>query len=1371
MRASRIGATAVKVATIAALALLPALLPGSAGAETTHKFIKDLPLPVSGGQLMGVDPQGNIILLAEGAVRKFSPAGDPVDFSALGTNVIDGAGGGNCPATPSDCDQTPWNSLGPAFLADMNQSTTGPTAGYMYVAAINEPEPGVQRSRTVAFDASGIYRGQIDTDQAIPYEANDKVPTSLSVSPSGSSVILTYTEAFVGVHADKYQAVDGDAGHHVYVGQLVNAANSCCGEVDGAATIADDEVVYAGPGTGTPVWRLYKAEQFGQSLDPAEPVNLDPNRCKCDSAGPWGLGGRHEDSYGYFESASINPADHHAFLLDGGQGFIEEWATPTEKVGPRFGTPEGSGFGPGQMAFDTTGLSTNGRIYVNRGSSLAVFGPPVPIASVEDVQATVGHSSANISATINLDHGPKVSTCQVEWGEEPPELPVFYPQSAPCAPPAPYESELTSMATQITGLQTETTYRARVVVRTNNGVNRSESVRIRPAAVLDVQTEPATNVTRTTAELNGSLDPDGMPTTYWFEYGIDTSYRLKTPEQSAGEGLGSAPVQPTEIDSLQSGRKYHFRLVAQNALGITHGPDQSFVAAAPPAISGVRPTNVAETSATLNARIDPGGFPTTYQFEYGLSSEYDHVAPPGGDSVGAGTGPVPVSADLTGLQPGATYHFRVVAENQWGTEVTDDATFNFFPQNCPNAYARQLTRAAYLPDCRAYELVSPAESEGAQLYPGEVTEDLFFFTFGSLIIPHYKTEGLNLGTAASPARFSFLGLSGALPGTNPPNSLIDTYTATRTVEGWVSRYWGLRGDEALVASGSKCDLAMETCIDYKTRPAIGATQEDFEAVSRAPYVWSWEGNSLGRWPTNLGEVTEGAKYVGDDRPSADFSHYVFSSVNVPFTSDGLTEVPGSVYDNDVRARTVEKVSLRSNNEDIPAGGEFEEFAKVPAVSTDGSHILMTTAEAGGVNLYMRVNDAITYEIAAGKKTNQLIGMTSDGSKVVFSSRDHVTPDDTDLVFSNDIYVWEEQTDEVRRISQGNGAGDSNECQPAEGLGPLCSAIPLKTQRPDTDDRIASRSGDVYFYSPEQLDPDNPGVFNEKNLYVYRDGAVKYVATLDSGTAIDRIQISPDGDRVAFLTAARLTSYDNEGWREMYTFNPNTGVIRCASCIPTGEPPTILRPPEEGGAAQFPVPPERTVASKDVMASQSGRFMADDGRTVFSTSDSLVESDTNGLVDVYEFVGGRPQLITSGTAQVDLLPGNRFYPGEYAGVEAISRDGIDIYFSTFDTLAPDEDFNGPFLKFYDARTNGGFPPAPVNPPCVAADECHGDENAGPQASEIRTNAVLRSKAKAKAKAKKRKARKRKASKRRKQRRRRAAAVRKRRSHAARDRRNG
>ena len=62
--------------------------------------------------------------------------------------------------------------------------------------------------------------------------------------------------------------------------------------------------------------------------------------------------------------------------------------------------------------------------------------------------------------------------------------------------------------------------------------------------------------------------------------------------------------------------------------------------------------------------------------------------------------------------------------------------------------------------------------------------------------------------------------------------------------------------------------------------------------------------------------------------------------------------------------------------------------------------------------------------------------------------------------------------------------------------------------PGIDSRLATENGAVFFYSPESLDPSKPGVPNERNLYLYRNGQVHLVATLDPGTKINRIQISP-----------------------------------------------------------------------------------------------------------------------------------------------------------------------------------------------------------------------------------------------------------------------
>jgi hypothetical protein len=75
-----------------------------------------------------------------------------------------------------------------------------------------------------------------------------------------------------------------------------------------------------------------------------------------------------------------------------------------------------------------------------------------------------------------------------------------------------------------------------------------------------------------------------------------------------------------------------------------------------------------------------------------------------------------------------------------------------------------------------------------------------------------------------------------------------------------------------------------------------------------------------------------------------------------------------------------------------------------------------------------------------------------------------------------------------------------------------------------------------------------------------------------------------------------------------------------------------------------------------------------------------------------------------------------------GLEAVSADGTDVYFSTFDTLVP-QDQNGEFIKFYDARTGGGFPFQPPPPPCKAADECHGVGSVGPPSPQVGTGAPL------------------------------------------------
>src|SRR5262249_43253861 len=151
------------------------------------------------------------------------------------------------------------------------------------------------------------------------------------------------------------------------------------------------------------------------------------------------------------------------------------------------------------------------------------------------------------------------------------------------------------------------------------------------------------------------------------------------------------------------------------------------------------------------------------------------------------------------------------------------------------------------------------------------TADANLFKFG---LPHLYVPAQNPGTWSNPPRFSFLGALGAIKGTNPPNALVDQYTATRTQSGWVTRYWGLKGNEANIVGAPQCSYDGSVCIDYRVRDVFG---DPNDVGSFAPFVWSAEGENLGRWPTNFNVVKNAQEYIGADKVSPDFSHYVLSS--------------------------------------------------------------------------------------------------------------------------------------------------------------------------------------------------------------------------------------------------------------------------------------------------------------------------------------------------------------------------------------------------------------------------------------------------------------------------------------------------------------
>lgn len=839
--------------------------------------------------------------------------------------------------------------------------------------------------------------------------------------------------------------------------------------------------------------------------------------------------------------------------------------------------------------------------------------------------------------------------------------------------------------------------------------------------VFGATSPPTASITAVTpnahgASISGTVNPEGPavsgfanpPTvSYQLEYkkSTDPTWSPWGKSTNLGSGTQGFPVN-VKLGGLEANVPYEVRFAftkSYNEGSGTTAPYPFTTLPVGPTIEGDSTSEVTATSAVLNANINPHGTATSYYFEYGTTTKYGQVTPE--TNIGASLHGQAVKVEIANLQ-NTVYHFRVIAQNADGTATSEDQTFNFYPPpGCPNSKLRELTGASDLPDCRAYELVTPANSEGAIIFPNNIAP--------------------NSPTATNPSRFGFTDGLVAMPGTGQPINGFgtDLYVSTRTDSGWQTKFIGVPGDETNSGYTRVGNSDMSKFLSFDDN-------SETSDYSTAPYLYNFDDEKLGMWPSDARSIPGGTTSEGTIQPSADFTHMAFSSETVDFTAgqgpgkEGLTAAPGSIYDFNSSEDTTTLISETASGNPIgsvsehvsfpifSSGGEGEITPRAAngPVSSNGTHILMTTSSGA---LYMKVDDASTYEVSDGKGANY-VGMTPDGSKVFFTSNEQLTPEDTDS--STDLYMWSESTGGLKEISIGNnGGGNSNSCG-AEWT-PGCDVAPVDTSLVEFDSAIAAETGEIYFFSPEQLDG-TKGVEGLQNLYVYRGGEDRFVATFDPGSdcipfgivphcsvgPIDRIDVAPSGEYVAFLTSSPLTSYDNtaengicdtfslgeshDGPRceEMYRYAPASDLLKCVSCNPTGAPPI-----------------------GDVSTSYDGLFMTSDGRVFFFTPDSLVSQDTNDAEDVYEYVDGRPQLITSGTGTKDVI--NTGNQERRAGLMGVSANGVDAYFATYEGLVP-QDRNGDFERIYDARTNGGFALPTESEPCASAEECHGVSSESP-----------------------------------------------------------
>jgi hypothetical protein len=202
-----------------------------------------------------------------------------------------------------------------------------------------------------------------------------------------------------------------------------------------------------------------------------------------------------------------------------------------------------------------------------------------------------------------------------------------------------------------------------------------------------VMTGAVSSVQARSAVFEGTIDPEGVASTYHFEYSTDLSFGSRTPDVDAGSGNGAVAKSAT-VTGLRPNTNYNFRIVGSNASGSIAGAPVSFpTLTAPPNVDGtpIRGSSpafasaIGPRSARLHGTVNPNSnFATYYRLEYGTTTAYgkravDIDSDSRGNCFGCGGDDIPVIASVSGLEPGTTYHFRVVAD-------TDDATLNNHPQ-------------------------------------------------------------------------------------------------------------------------------------------------------------------------------------------------------------------------------------------------------------------------------------------------------------------------------------------------------------------------------------------------------------------------------------------------------------------------------------------------------------------------------------------------------------------------------------------------------------------------------------------------------------------------------------------------------------------
>jgi hypothetical protein len=820
-----------------------------------------------------------------------------------------------------------------------------------------------------------------------------------------------------------------------------------------------------------------------------------------------------------------------------------------------------------------------------------------------------------------------------------------------------------------------------------------------------VGAEPVSNRAVRSVTLNGTVNPEGVEVTSCeFEYGTEAGvYPQREPCSQTLPLTGSAPVPVSaNLAGLTPDTTYHYRLAATNADNLTEAtPDQEFTTRG----AGITDESVknVEPTATLQARINPNESETTYHFEYdtspyNTSASHGTSLPVPAADIGSGTSPVPVSVRLAGLQPGTSYYYRVVAVSELAPGVfeTFDGPDKVFttptPQveahgekGCANEQLRsEQPFGLVLPDCRAYEQVSPLNKNdhdiagpegnvGTTLVRASVSgEAITYDSFGSFAGP--------VGSRLNSRYVSRRGAGGwSTQNITPPYSSLEFNphapynTLVFTPD--LSKGVVLNEDPPLTSDAS-----------------AGCANLYLADIANSSYQLVTPGGPCSE-PYHFYEEPEvqGA--------STDLSHIVLT----PF---GVEAGPLFEWVNG----SLSLVSVDSGGTLMPAeigSGNFGNQGVIVhsdrwrAVSNDGSRVFFTGVLGLGIEeagqLYVRENQATTVKVSASQRTTadplgpqraEYLGASVDGSKVFFDSRAELTNDANTGKEDNAANLYEYDLEKPVGERLTDLTVDTN-------VGDLKGAAVLGLVTAGEDGSY------VYFVAEGVLA--GAAVSGQPNLYLSHNGGTpSFIATLAPGEVPERdsrdwdagtggpdnhtVRITPDGTHLAFLSEKSLTGYDNtdantgKADRQVFSYDAVSGSLSCVSCNPSGAQPV--------GSSNLSDSEGST--GKETFYYTTRNFSTDGSRLFFQSYDALVPHASNGRQNVYEYQGGHVYPISNGAGNFD----SHFMDA--------SPSGNDVFIVTADQLLPqDTDFR---VDVYDAKVGGGFPVSVSPPACDNSDSC-------------------------------------------------------------------